>query len=47
MPMLATKTFDLVQKCGRITEIGTEARHRAATGIWSLECVLLRNNYKR
>jgi hypothetical protein len=40
MPTLVTKTFDLVQKCGRITEIGTEARQRAATGIWSLECVL-------
>lgn len=47
MPMLATKTFDLVQKCGRITETGTEARHPAATGIRSLERVLIRNNYKR
>lgn len=31
MQMLTSKTFDLVQKCGRVTEIGTETRHRAAS----------------
>jgi hypothetical protein len=31
MQMLTTETFDLVQKCGRVTGIGTETRHRAAS----------------